>query len=201
MTPAALAAIVASEDATFCTNDGIDWGALHEVLASAGERGPSRGVSTLTMQTVKNLFLWPGRSPLRKGLEIPMALALGKLWTKRRVLEVYPTSPNGATEYLASRPRRGAISTKAPGRSTRARARCSDRPAQSFEARSGASNRVPAPAGGDYHDAGGGRPGCAEAPEARALEFRPYPLRPDDDGFCVDAALSQGGIEARGRDL
>ncbi len=89
MAPAALAAIVASEDATFCTNDGIDWGALHEVLASAGERGPSRGASTLTMQTVKNLFLWPGRSPLRKGLEIPMALALGKLWTKRRVLEVY----------------------------------------------------------------------------------------------------------------
>ena len=89
MAPAALAAIVASEDATFCTNDGVDWGALHEVLHSAGGRGPSRGASTLTMQTVKNLFLWPGRSPLRKGLEIPMALALGKLWPKRRVLEVY----------------------------------------------------------------------------------------------------------------
>ena len=41
------------------------------------------------MQTVKNLFLWPGRSALRKGLEIPMALALGELWPKRRVLEVY----------------------------------------------------------------------------------------------------------------
>ncbi len=89
MAPAALAAIVASEDATFCTNDGVDWGALHEVLHSAGGRSPSRGASTLTMQTVKNLFLWPGRSPLRKGLEIPMALALGKLWPKRRVLEVY----------------------------------------------------------------------------------------------------------------
>ncbi len=87
--PAALAAIVDSEDATFCTNDGVDWGALHEVLASAGDRGPSRGASTLTMQTVKNLFLWPGRSPLRKGLEIPMALVLDKLWPKRRVLEVY----------------------------------------------------------------------------------------------------------------
>ncbi len=89
MAPAALAAIVASEDATFCANDGVDWGALREVLHSAGERGPSRGASTLTMQTVKNLFLWPGRSPLRKGLEIPMALVLGKLWPKRRVLEVY----------------------------------------------------------------------------------------------------------------
>jgi len=41
------------------------------------------------MQTVKNLFLWPGRSALRKGLEIPMALVLGKLWPKRRVLEIY----------------------------------------------------------------------------------------------------------------
>ncbi len=89
MAPAAVAAVVASEDATFCANDGVDWGALHEVLASAGERGPSRGASTLTMQTVKNLFLWPGRSPLRKGLEIPMALVLGELWPKRRVLEVY----------------------------------------------------------------------------------------------------------------
>lgn len=87
--PAAIAAIVASEDATFCANDGVDWGALREVLASSGPEGPSRGASTLTMQTVKNLFLWPGRSPLRKGLEIPMALVLGKLWPKRRVLEVY----------------------------------------------------------------------------------------------------------------
>jgi monofunctional biosynthetic peptidoglycan transglycosylase len=87
--PVAIAAVIVSEDATFCTNDGVDWGALREVVASAGEGGPSRGASTLTMQTVKNLFLWPGRSPLRKGLEIPMALVLGKLWPKRQVLEVY----------------------------------------------------------------------------------------------------------------
>ena len=87
--PAAVAAVIASEDATFCMNGGVDWGALHEVLAGAGEAGPSRGASTLTMQTVKNLFLWPGRSVLRKGLEIPMALVLGKLWPKRRVIEVY----------------------------------------------------------------------------------------------------------------
>ncbi len=87
--PAAIAAVIASEDATFCVNGGVDWGALHEVLASAGEAGPSRGASTLTMQTVKNLFLWPGRSAVRKGLEIPMALVLGKLWPKRRVIEVY----------------------------------------------------------------------------------------------------------------
>jgi monofunctional biosynthetic peptidoglycan transglycosylase len=89
VSPAAVAAVVASEDATFCVNDGVDWGALHEVLAAGGEAGPSRGASTLTMQTAKNLFLWPGRSAVRKGLEIPMALVLGKLWPKRRVIEIY----------------------------------------------------------------------------------------------------------------
>ncbi len=87
--PAAVAAIVASEDATFCANDGVDWDALRAVVAKADENGPSRGASTITMQTAKNLFLWPGRSVLRKGLEIPMALTLGKLWPKRRVIEVY----------------------------------------------------------------------------------------------------------------
>ena len=84
---AAVAAVVASEDATFCSNDGVDWGALREVVDAPG--GPRRGASTLTMQTAKNLFLWPGRSVVRKSLEIPMALALGALWPKRRVMEVY----------------------------------------------------------------------------------------------------------------
>ena len=87
--PAALAAVVASEDATFCDNDGVDWGSLHEVLSGAGKHGPSRGASTITMQTAKNLFLWPGRSVVRKGVEIPMALVLGKAWSKARTLEIY----------------------------------------------------------------------------------------------------------------
>src|SRR6201999_4524850 len=87
--PTALAAVIASEDATFCDNDGVDWGALHEVLSGAGEHGPSRGASTITMQTAKNLFLWPGRSVIRKGVEIPMALVLGKAWSKARTLEIY----------------------------------------------------------------------------------------------------------------
>src|SRR5208337_5594545 len=58
--PAAVASVIASEDASFCANDGVDWGALHEVLSAKGE--PRRGASTITMQTAKNLFLWPGRS-------------------------------------------------------------------------------------------------------------------------------------------
>ncbi len=87
--PAALATVIASEDASFCDNDGVDWGALREVLSGAGKNGPSRGASTITMQTAKNLFLWPGRSVIRKGLEIPMALVLGKAWSKPRTLEIY----------------------------------------------------------------------------------------------------------------
>jgi monofunctional biosynthetic peptidoglycan transglycosylase len=86
---AAVATVVASEDATFCQNDGVDWDALKEVLDRSGKRGPSRGASTITMQTAKNLFLWPGRSAVRKGVEIGLALVLGKLWSKRRTLEVY----------------------------------------------------------------------------------------------------------------
>jgi monofunctional glycosyltransferase len=87
--PTALAAVIASEDAGFCDNDGVDWRALREVLSGAGEHGPSRGASTLTMQTAKNLFLWPGRSTVRKGIEIGMALVLGEVWSKARTLEIY----------------------------------------------------------------------------------------------------------------
>ncbi len=87
--PAAVASAIASEDAEFCQNDGVDWGALHEVISRAGNRGPSRGASTITMQTAKNLFLWPGRSVIRKGVEIGMALVLGAVWSKARTMEVY----------------------------------------------------------------------------------------------------------------
>ena len=85
--PAAVASVIASEDARFCVNDGVDWAALHEVLSAGGE--PARGASTITMQTAKNLFLWPGRSVVRKGIEIPMALVIGKLWSKARTIEIY----------------------------------------------------------------------------------------------------------------
>jgi monofunctional biosynthetic peptidoglycan transglycosylase len=87
--PIALASVVASEDASFCDNNGVDWGALREVLSGAGKHGPSRGASTITMQTAKNLFLWPGRSTIRKGIEIGMALIMGEAWSKARTLEIY----------------------------------------------------------------------------------------------------------------
>ena len=85
--PQLAAAVIVSEDARFCSHRGVDWDALSEVLAD--EDGPSRGASTLTMQTVKNLFLWPSRSYLRKALEVPLALLLDAAWPKRRIMEVY----------------------------------------------------------------------------------------------------------------
>jgi len=87
--PVAVASVIASEDDRFCQNDGVDWDALHEVLRGAGKNGPSRGASTITMQTAKNLFLWPGRSAIRKGIEIGAALVLGEVWSKARTIEVY----------------------------------------------------------------------------------------------------------------
>ncbi len=58
-------------------------------MIADGDGAPSRGASTITMQVVKNLFLWPGRSYLRKALEIPLAVLLDAAWGKRRVLEAY----------------------------------------------------------------------------------------------------------------
>jgi monofunctional biosynthetic peptidoglycan transglycosylase len=89
ISPAAVAAVIVSEDASFCSNDGVDWGALQSVLSKTRGAGPSRGASTITMQTAKNLFLWPGHSFVRKGLEIGMALVLGKAWPKARTIEIY----------------------------------------------------------------------------------------------------------------
>nr|WP_282588019.1 monofunctional biosynthetic peptidoglycan transglycosylase [Lichenifustis flavocetrariae] len=82
-----IAAVVMSEDGQFCAHHGVDWDSIDSVLHDPD--GPSRGASTITMQTAKNLFLWPGRSYIRKGLEIPTALGLEKIWSKREILQAY----------------------------------------------------------------------------------------------------------------
>ena len=82
-----IVAVIASEDGDFCRHHGVDWGELMDVLDD--EDGPKRGGSTLTMQVAKNLFLWPGRSWVRKAIEIPLALTIDLVWPKRRILEVY----------------------------------------------------------------------------------------------------------------
>lgn len=80
-------AVIASEDQRFCAHWGIDFAELREVLDNPG--GPARGASTITMQVAKNAFLWPGRSTLRKAVELPLALVIDFVWGKTRVMEVY----------------------------------------------------------------------------------------------------------------
>lgn len=87
ISPHLVRAVIAAEDQRFCSHRGIDWIELNSVLDD--EDGPSRGASTLTMQTAKNVFLWPGRSYLRKGLELPLATAIDFAWPKPRIIEVY----------------------------------------------------------------------------------------------------------------
>lgn len=87
--PSLARAVIASEDSRFCLHYGIDLGAVQEALDDYEETGRLRGASTITMQVARNLFLWPGGGFLRKGLELPLALALDAAWPKRRIIEVY----------------------------------------------------------------------------------------------------------------
>lgn len=87
ISPNLVNSVIMSEDGQFCSHWGVDWTALNAVLDREG--GPSRGASTIAMQTVKNLFLWSSRSYIRKGLEIPLAYYADFIWSKRRVIEIY----------------------------------------------------------------------------------------------------------------
>jgi len=87
ISPHLVNAVMMSEDGQFCRHYGVDWQALHGEVMRDG--GPTRGASTLTMQLVKNLFLWQGQAYLRKGLEIPLALAANALLSKKRQMEIY----------------------------------------------------------------------------------------------------------------
>jgi monofunctional glycosyltransferase len=89
MAPSLPRSVVASEDANFCRHHGIDWGALREVIDDAEDGEVSRGGSTITQQVAKNLFLWPGRSVVRKALELPLALWVDLVLPKSRILEIY----------------------------------------------------------------------------------------------------------------
>jgi len=87
--PALVAAVIAAEDSRFCSHRGIDWAAVDEALADYEKGGRLHGASTITMQTARNLFLWPGGGYGRKVIEAGLALALDFGWPKRRIIEVY----------------------------------------------------------------------------------------------------------------
>jgi len=80
-------AVIASEDQKFPTHWGFDVAAIESVLDNNDSR--MRGASTLSQQTAKNLFLWDGRSWVRKGLEAGLTVGIETVWTKRRILTVY----------------------------------------------------------------------------------------------------------------
>lgn len=84
ISPHVIKAVVVSEDSLYCSHFGVDWEAMRDAWEDGG-----RGASTIPMQTVKNLFLWPGRSYLRKAIELPLTYVAVAFWGKRRTLEIY----------------------------------------------------------------------------------------------------------------
>jgi monofunctional biosynthetic peptidoglycan transglycosylase len=94
ISPHAAVAVIASEDQLFPFHTGFDFRSIREAIrrneAQAGKRRPRiRGGSTISQQVAKNLFLWPGKSYLRKGLEAYFTLLIELTWPKERILEVY----------------------------------------------------------------------------------------------------------------
>src|SRR2546421_396123 len=91
--------VIASEDARFCNHHGVDLGELRAAIEDADDLSDMRGGSTIAQQAAKNLFLWQGRSYVRKALEFPLALWLDLVLGKRRLMEIYLNiaewGPNG----------------------------------------------------------------------------------------------------------
>lgn len=81
-------AVIASEDQKFPQHWGFDLGSIHHAMEQR-ERGRVRGASTLSQQVAKNLYLWPGQSWVRKGIEAYFTVLIETLWPKRRILEIY----------------------------------------------------------------------------------------------------------------
>jgi monofunctional glycosyltransferase len=91
--------VLVAEDSRFCSHGGIDWQELREAMDEAEGIEDMRGGSTITQQVAKNLFLWQGRSVVRKVLEFPLALWIELVLPKQRILEIYLNiaewGPNG----------------------------------------------------------------------------------------------------------
>lgn len=82
-------AAIASEDQNFAVHWGLDTGSIQKAITEYERGRDLRGASTITQQVAKNLFLWGGRSYIRKGIEAYLALLIEFLWPKKRILEVY----------------------------------------------------------------------------------------------------------------
>ena len=89
ISPAMARAVIGAEDSTFCAHHGFDLAAIEQAAERNAGSSRLRGGSTISQQTAKNAFLWPGRSYLRKGLEAYFTVLIEALWGKRRIMEVY----------------------------------------------------------------------------------------------------------------
>lgn len=85
-------AVVCSEDQNYLKHSGFDWGAIKKAMKENEKGKRIRGGSTITQQTAKNVFLWPGRSYIRKGLEVYFTFLIELFWSKERIMEVYLNS-------------------------------------------------------------------------------------------------------------
>lgn len=85
-------AVVCSEDQNYLNHYGFDWGAIEKALKSNESGKKIRGGSTISQQTAKNVFLWPGRSYIRKAFEAYFTLLIETFWSKERIMEVYLNS-------------------------------------------------------------------------------------------------------------
>jgi monofunctional glycosyltransferase len=92
ISPYLKAAVIAAEDAKFCTHDGFDYQAIEKAQKYNASHKRKRGASTISQQTAKNVFLWPSRSWIRKGFEVYYTFLIEVMWPKDRILEVYLNS-------------------------------------------------------------------------------------------------------------
>jgi len=89
ISPLMVRAVIAAEDNRFCEHHGVDWEAMKIVWQEFREDRRIRGGSTISMQTTKNAYLWLGRNPIRKALELVLVPSVDVIWGKRRMMEVY----------------------------------------------------------------------------------------------------------------
>lgn len=82
-------AVVCSEDQNFIKHNGFDFSAIEKAMDYNENHRKKRGASTISQQTAKNVFLWPGRSWIRKGFEIYFTFLIETIWSKERIMEVY----------------------------------------------------------------------------------------------------------------
>jgi len=89
ISPTLRLAVIASEDQKFLEHHGFDIASINEALEDQERGRRTRGASTITQQVAKNLFLWPGQSWIRKGVEAYFTMLIEAFWPKRRILEIY----------------------------------------------------------------------------------------------------------------